>query len=198
MERLLGLGTLTNSTFPRLCLWHRQCRGFVGRGERDGFIRTPRMRLAIDVKRPRKQFDFVPEEIERHRAGQVGKIFKFKFAERNRFLREIKNDRALEVRPRLAEEDNLEVRDIQFRLVDDDRRSAGGLGHERNLPRPAPGPQMLIQREATGINCHRQEQSDQNRFREATRLHFGSQGFASGPLKSSGSGPEILLSGEYE
>ena len=81
------------------------------------------MSLAIDVKRPRKEFDFVPKEIECHRAGQVGQVFKFDFAERHRLLRKIKNDAAVDIRRGLAEEDNLEVRDVQFRMVDDDDRS---------------------------------------------------------------------------
>src|SRR5213596_1257546 len=88
----------THSTFPRLRLWLRQCHGFVRRGERDGLIRDPRPNLAIEVKRSRKQFDFVPKEIEGHRAGQVGQVFKFDFAERHRLLRKIKNDGAVGIR----------------------------------------------------------------------------------------------------
>jgi hypothetical protein len=65
------------------------------------------MSLAIDVKRARQEFDFVPENIECHRAGQVGQIFEFDFAKWNRLLREIKNDGALGTRWGLAGEDNL-------------------------------------------------------------------------------------------
>ena len=86
------------------------------------------MSFAIDVKCPRKEFDFVPKEIECHRAGPVGQVFKFDSAERHRLLRKIKNDDAVDIRPRLAEENNLEVRDVQFRMVDEEGRSAGRLG----------------------------------------------------------------------
>src|SRR6266496_1493713 len=98
------------STSPPFCLWLRQCDGFVRRGERDGLIGNPRMSLAIDVKRPRKEFDFVPKEIECNRAGQVGQVFKFDSAERHRLLREIKNGGAVGIRRGLTEEDDLEIR----------------------------------------------------------------------------------------
>src|SRR5438093_11485012 len=98
------------------------------------------MRLTIDVKCPGKQFDFVPKEIECHRAGQVGQVFEFDFAERDRLLRDVKSNGTVNVRPRLAKEDNLEVRDVQFRLIDDDGRSPGRgwLGCEGDVPRPTP------------------------------------------------------------
>jgi hypothetical protein len=55
------------------------------------------MRFAVDIKRPRKEFDFVPEKIASHRAGQVGEVFKFDRAERDRLLRNIEGHRGRRV-----------------------------------------------------------------------------------------------------
>ena len=145
------------STFPRFRLRLRQGRRFVGPAERDGPVRSPRVRLAIDVKRPRKEFDFVAEEIECHGAGKVGEVLEFHLAEGNRLLRDIKKDHARRVCKGLAGKDNLQVRDFQLRLVDEDGRCAGRPAGERDLPRPPSRPQVLVEREAAEVQRQRQQ-----------------------------------------
>src|SRR5436190_3194654 len=179
------VAVIGHSTFPQFSLGLRQRDGLVRRGKRNRVIRNPWMRFSIDVERPREEFDFVSEKIERHGAGKVSQVFKLDLAERHRLLRSIKNDGLVDIRHGLAEEDNLEVRDLQFLLIDDQDRRAGGLCHKRHGPRASPCPQMLIQREAGGINDHRKQQSDKYWFRQAARSHSGGEGFASGTWMSS-------------
>src|SRR5439155_5481875 len=117
-----------SSTFPRFDLRLRQRDWFVPRRERDRLIRVPRTSVAIDVKRARQQFDFVTEEIKCHRAGQISQVFEFHFAERNGFLRKVKNDCARRVGRRFAGENYFQVCDVQRRLTDNDGRRGGRLG----------------------------------------------------------------------
>src|SRR6266566_9378807 len=110
------------------------------------------MRPAIDVKGSRQQFDFVAEKIECDRAREISQVLELDLAERRRFFRKIEYDRARGVRCRLAVENNSEICDAQFRLVDEDRRSARGPGCECDLPRTSPRPKVLVEREAADVD----------------------------------------------
>jgi hypothetical protein len=133
-------------------------RGSILRVKLNGGIGTPWLRLAIQIKDTRQQFDFVSEQFEGHDARQIGQVLVFHMAERDRLFGGVKADRAMGGISDGTGEFEVQVGHAERWLLDGQSGMFTRLGAKGHLPRSTAGPEMLVGEETSRVKDRRQQE----------------------------------------